>query len=62
MTAENLIGLIEEMVDLKVRQHVELHLKLSPQLSRMAQQKRAEDSARLEQIRSELVQALSDQQ
>jgi len=59
MTAENLINLIEELVDLKVQKYVEMNLKLPPDVTRFLQAKRETDRRRLDQIRAELVRALS---
>jgi len=33
MTAQNLIGLIEEMMDLKVQQYAESQMKLTPEVA-----------------------------
>ncbi len=55
MTAQQFVGLFEEMVDIKIQQYAETHLKLSPELSRLLQDKRETDRRRLEQIRVELV-------
>ena len=59
MTAEKLIELIEELVDLKVQKYVEMNLKLPPDLTRFLQAKRETDRRRLDQIRAELVRALT---
>jgi hypothetical protein len=59
MTADKLIELIEELVDLKVQKYVEMNLKLPPDLTRFLQAKRETDRRRLDQIRAELVRALS---
>ncbi len=58
MTAESLIGLIEEMVDLKIQQYAQANLKLSPDLGRLLIEKRETDRRRLDQIRAELVRFL----
>ena len=58
MTAEGLIGLIEEMVDLKIQQHAESNLKPTPEITRILHEKRETDRRRLEQIRAELVRSL----
>jgi hypothetical protein len=55
MTAESLIGLIEEMVDLKIQQYAESNMKPTPEIARVLQNKRETDHRRLEQIRAELV-------
>ncbi len=58
MTAESLIGLFEEMVDLKIQQYAELNLKVSPELTRILSEKRETDRRRMQQIRAELVRFL----
>jgi hypothetical protein len=58
MTAESLIGLIEEMVDLKIQQHAESSMKATPEIARILHDKRETDHRRLEQIRAELVRVL----
>ncbi len=58
MTAELLIGLLEEMMDLKLQQYAELNLKVNPEVSRLLHEKRDTDRRRLEQIRRELVRFL----
>jgi hypothetical protein len=58
MTAETLIGLLEEMVDLKIQHYAESNLKLSPELTRILFEKRETDRRRLNQIRAELVRFL----
>ena len=55
----NFIALIEEMVDIKVQQQTEAHLKVSPELAGVLHQKRETDRRRLEQIRAELVRVLT---
>ena len=58
MTAENLIGLIEEMMDLKLQQYAESTMNRTPEIARVLQAKRETDSRRLDQIRAELVRFL----
>ena len=53
--AETVIALIEEMIDLKLQQYAETHLKLNPEVSRILAEKRETDRRRLQQIRTELV-------
>ncbi len=60
MTAESLIGLIEEMMDLKIQQHAESTMKATPEITRMLHEKRETDHRRLDQIRAELVRFLQD--
>lgn len=47
------------MVDLKVQQHTESHLKVTPELAGVLHQKRETDRRRLDQIRAELVRVLT---
>lgn len=58
MTAEALVNLLEELVDLKIQQQTETHLKISPELGRILLEKRETDRRRLDQIRAELVRVL----
>ncbi len=58
MTAETLVGMLEEMMDLKIQQYAETQLKVTPELARILQGKRDTDRRRLEQIRNELVRFL----
>jgi hypothetical protein len=59
MTAEHLIGLIEEMVDLKIQQYAESTMKPSPEIARILHEKRETDHRRLEQIRLELIRSIA---
>ncbi len=59
MTAESLVRLLEELIDLKIQGYVPSHLKLTPDLNRMLREKRETDRHRLEEVRSELVRFLS---
>jgi hypothetical protein len=60
MTAQTLIGLIEEMMDLKVQQFAESQMKLTPEVAPLLKEKRETDKRRLEQIKSELVRFLEN--
>ena len=60
MTAESLIGLIEEMMDLKIQQYAESNMKPTPEIARILSEKKETDHRRLEQIRAELVRFLQD--
>lgn len=55
----NFIALLEELVDLKVQQQAESHLRTTPELARLVAQKRETDKRRLDQIRAELVRILT---
>ena len=59
MHASTLVALLEEMVDIKVQQQTEKHLKPSPEVAAVLFEKRETDRRRLEQIRAELVRILS---
>ncbi|HEY5913042.1 MAG TPA: hypothetical protein VJA21_20825 [Verrucomicrobiae bacterium] len=58
MTADYLVRLIEEMMDLKVQQYAESQLKLTPEVAELLHDKRETDRRRLDQIRVELVRFL----
>jgi hypothetical protein len=58
MTAETLVGLIEEMIDLKIQQFAELTMRPTPEVAKILQEKRETDRRRLEQIRGELIRIL----
>jgi hypothetical protein len=58
MSAEYLVRLIEEMMDLKVQQYAESQLKVTPEVAALLQDKRETDRRRLDQIRLELVRFL----
>ena len=55
----NFIALLEELVDLKVQQHTEAHLKTSPEIAMVLAHKRETDRRRLDQIRAELIRVLT---
>jgi hypothetical protein len=59
MTAETLIELIEEMMDLKIQQYAESTMKPTPEIARILYEKKETDRRRLEQIRSELIRSLA---
>ncbi len=59
MNAEILVGLIEEMIDLKVQQHAETHMKSNPEVARILLEKRETDRRRLEQLRAEMARVLN---
>ncbi len=58
MTADYLVRLIEEMMDLKVQQYAESQLKVTPEVAALLHDKRDTDRRRLDQIRIELVRFL----
>lgn len=58
MTAQTLIGLIEEMMDLKLQQYAESQMKLTAEVAPLLREKRETDKRRLEQIKVELVRFL----
>jgi len=51
MTAQTLIGMLEEMMDLKVQQFAESQMKLTPEVAPLLKEKRETDRRRLEQIK-----------
>ena len=55
MTAERLVGLIEELIDLKIQQHAETSMKTTPEIARILCDKRETDQRRLAQIRRDLL-------
>jgi hypothetical protein len=60
MTADSLVRLFEEMMDLKLQQFAEAHVQLTPEVARILHDKRETDRRRLEQIRMELVRFLEN--
>jgi hypothetical protein len=54
MTAHTLVGLIEEMMDLKVQQYAESQMKLTLEVATFLKEKHETDKRRLDQIKSEL--------
>jgi hypothetical protein len=61
MSAESFVRLIEELVELKVQLHLANHVKTSPELARVVGRKREIDRLRAEQVRLELIEALTAQ-
>jgi len=61
MSAEAFVRLIEELVDIKVQYHLANKMKTSPELARLVAVKRETDRHRADQIRLELIQALTAQ-
>ena len=61
MSAETFVRLIEELVDLKVQYHLANKIKTSPELAKVVAVKRETDRQRAEQVRAELIQALTAQ-
>jgi len=58
MTAETLIRLLEEMMDIKIQRYAQYHLKLNPEVAKILMEKRETDRRRLDQILVELVRFL----
>jgi hypothetical protein len=62
MSAQDLVGLIEEMIEIKVRQHAAVesrhHYPANHQLARVVQQSTSADRQRLNNVRQMLVQVL----
>ncbi len=59
MSPERFIDLLEELVDVKVQQYSEPHMKMTPEIGRMLQEKRENDRLRVDHIKSELVRILN---
>ncbi len=55
------LGLLEEMIDIKVQQQTEARIKTSPEVAAVLHQKRETDKRRLDQIRAELLRLMSAQ-
>jgi hypothetical protein len=53
------LGLLEEMIDIKIQQQTEAHLKMSPEVAAVLLQKRETDKRRIDQIRAELLRLMS---
>jgi hypothetical protein len=53
------LGLLEEMIDIKVQQQTESHIKTSPEIATVLHQKRETDKRRLDQIRAELLRLMN---
>lgn len=60
MTADYLVRLLEEMMDLKLQQYAQTHLKVTPEVAALLNDKRETDRRRLDQIRAELVRFLEN--
>jgi len=59
MQPSTFLGLLEEMIDIKVQQHTEAHLKTTPEVAAVLLQKRQTDKRRIDQIRAELLRIMS---
>jgi hypothetical protein len=55
MQGQSIVKLIEEMIDLKLQQQAEAHLKPTPEVAKLLEEKRHTDRRRLEQIRADLI-------
>lgn len=60
MSGERFVRLIEELVDLKVQYHLANQLKVPSELSSVVARKRENDRRRTEEIRAELISALTE--
>jgi hypothetical protein len=58
MNASTFMSLLEEMVEIKIQQHAEAHMKTTPEIAAVLHQKRETDRRRLEQIRVHLIRSL----
>ena len=61
MQPSTFLSLLEEMIDIKVQQHTEAHLKTTPEVAAVLHQKRQTDKRRVDQIRAELLRLMSAQ-
>ena len=52
------MALLEEMVEIKIQQHAETHMKTTPEIAAVLHQKRETDRRRLDQIRVHLIRSL----
>jgi len=59
MTAEALVRLMEEMMDIKVQLLAQSSMKVSPDVARILHEKRDTDKRRLEQVRTEMIRILN---
>jgi|GEM_PF-2180532 len=59
MHPSTFLGLLEELIDIKVQQQTEAHLKTSPEVAAVLHQKRETDKRRIDQIRAELLRLMS---
>ncbi len=53
------LSLLEEMIDIKVQQQTESHIKASPEVAAVLHQKRETDKRRVDQIRAELLRLMT---
>jgi hypothetical protein len=58
MSAQEFVGLLEKLIDLKLQQHAELQMKVAPEMNHFLQQKRESDRQKIVQIRAQLITAL----
>jgi hypothetical protein len=58
MSAQEFVGLLEKLIDLKLQQQAELQMKVPPEMNRMFQEKRESDRQRMAQIKRQLIAAL----
>ena len=55
MTEERFIELIDELIELRIRQHAALQLREKPELAHLVEEKRAQDKARADEVKRELL-------
>ena len=53
------LGLLEEMIDIKIQQQTEARIKTSPEVAAVLHQKRETDKRRVDQIRAELLRLMN---
>jgi len=59
MQPSTFLSLLEELIDIKVQQQTESHLKTTPEVAAVLHQKRETDKRRIAQIRAELLRLMS---
>jgi hypothetical protein len=55
MSAQEFVGLLEKLIDLKLQQQAELQMKVPPEMNRFLQEKRESDRQKMVQIKRQLV-------
>ena len=58
MSAQEFVGLLEKLIDLKLQQQAELQMKVAPEMNHLLQEKRESDRQKIVQIKRQLVTAL----
>jgi hypothetical protein len=58
MSAQEFVGLLEKLIDLKLQQQAQLQMKVAPEMNRFLQEKRESDRQKMIEIKRQLVTAL----